>query len=61
MKEYSGTMGKSCPFCGGAGKMYSQPVSFNGDRVYQVKCEECGASAAARTSYDNAFQSWNRR
>lgn len=45
-----------CPFCGGNATLQSAI-----DRVFWVKCEECGANTLPESTPEAAIEKWNRR
>lgn len=45
-----------CPFCGGNSTLQSAI-----DKVFWVKCEECGASSQPESTSAAAIQHWNHR
>lgn len=52
---------KSCPFCGGKAKIYTQ-YGFRAQIIGScVSCTECGASTNTYTTVKVAIYAWNRR
>lgn len=53
-KEYQAL--DQCPFCGGNSALHSAI-----DKVFWVKCEECGASTQPESTPSAAIKKWNYR
>ncbi len=53
---------KSCPFCNGEAKLYSDKRNFYPyDDTFRVCCTKCHAMSNLFTSRENALSSWNTR
>lgn len=55
---------ESCPCCGGKAKVkaYDPYDGYQGDNTkFQVVCEECGVNTGAKSTVEEALETWNRR
>lgn len=52
---------KPCPFCGEKAVVASEPISFEGERTYYIRCSVCGVQMGYCNSAVNLVQAWNKR
>jgi len=54
---------KSCPFCGGEGRVAfdDEPCYHGSSGLYFVVCKDCNARATSKNNEEEAISVWNKR
>ena len=48
-----------CPFCGGAGGLFCQPIDQ--EEYFYVKCTNCHCLSDMKETKEEAIEEWNKR
>ena len=53
---------KSCPFCGGNGRIYTESYSHRKNDIdYFIECRQCASCTDIFETEEDAIEAWNRR